>query len=430
MKKWKLLAISDTHLGEEASLLSHKAGLQHLHEALRIQLGGKLYEKFEVEELILVGDILDRALSSTSEIMDQTYELMKTLMSVAQIKRIIYIPGNHDHTIWTNYRNQNHIERYISETPEGDLIFKNGDYSNVEKAHDILSIFFGYSENNPKKLWQNIIAENTLEFIIANPVYAKKYGDHTYVFTHGTHFRKNVTSLNTSKKIVDYFQLDKLLLGLEIKSSVDVKQALDLHDFEKRITPFVDSLWPSSGDETTGRTDKLWYLFTMISGKFKSKKRKSPDADILLNFDQLHDETLSGGRVRKINDHDSLKYCQQYFFNHLFKYLQQYNLNNDQITFVYGDTHDGGWAELTFDGKNIRVFNCGAWVAHNAEDHPDCHVFALDDSDHEYMLDVTFKDVTVMQTSILNVASNESEHNKDKISRFTQFFLEYLFKIK
>ena len=45
MKKWKILALSDTHLGEEASLLSHKAGRRHLYEALRAQLGGGPDEK-------------------------------------------------------------------------------------------------------------------------------------------------------------------------------------------------------------------------------------------------------------------------------------------------------------------------------------------------------------------------------------------------
>ena len=156
MKKWKILAISDSHLGEEASLLSHKAGRRHLHEALRVQLGGGLDEKFEIEDLVLVGDIPDRTLSSTSEIMTHTYDLMKTLISAAKLKRIVYVPGNHDHTIWTNYRNQNQIDRYISATHEGDLILKADDYSNAYKAHEILSIFFGYSQNLPESLWQRI----------------------------------------------------------------------------------------------------------------------------------------------------------------------------------------------------------------------------------------------------------------------------------
>jgi len=160
MKKWNILAISDTHLGEEASMLSHKAGRRRLFEALQMKLGGGENEKFEVEDLVLVGDIPDRTLSSTSEIMTHTYALMKTILSAAQINRIVYIPGNHDHTMWTNYRNQNQIDRYISEGPEGDFILKTGDYSNADRAQEILSVFFGYSRNRPESLWQKISAED------------------------------------------------------------------------------------------------------------------------------------------------------------------------------------------------------------------------------------------------------------------------------
>ncbi len=425
MKKWKILAISDTHLGEEASLLSHKAGRRRLYEALQAQLGGGPDEKFEVEDLVLIGDIPDRTLSSTSEIMTHTYALMKTVLSAAQINRIIYIPGNHDHTIWTNYRNQNQIDRYVPEAPEGDLILKTGDYSNADKAPEILSMFFGYSRNRPESLWQKIAAEEKLEFAVANPVFAKKYNNHTYAFAHGTHFRKDVTASDTLKAIADYAQLDKLFGGIEIESDVDVEDAVDLADLERRVTPFVDSLWPSSGDETTGRSDKLWYLLTMISGKFKRNKRTPPDTDILLNVNELRDEDKNQGRIRRIDDHDSLKRCTQYFFPHLLTYLQQNQLDKDQFTFIYGDTHDGGWNELVLPGnEKVRVFNCGAWVAHNAKDHPDCNAFALDDAGMEHMLDITFKDVTVMERPILDVASSESEHRRDKISRLMQFFLE------
>jgi len=425
MKKWNIVALSDTHLGEGSSLLSHKAGRRRLYEALQAKLGGGSDEKFEVEDLILIGDIPDRTLSSTSEIMTHTYAFMKTLLHVARINRIIYLPGNHDHSIWSNYRNQNQVDHYTSEGPEGDLILKTGDYSNAGKAQEILSMLFGYSRNRPESLWQKIAADKKLEFAIANPVFAKKYNNRTYAFAHGTHFRQDVTASDTLKAILDYAQLDKLLGDIEIESDVDIEDAVDLADLEKRITPFVDSLWPSSGDETTRRSDKLWYLLTMISGKFKNNKRMAPDTDLLLNVKELGDDSTNRGQIRPIDDHDSFERCRQHFFPHLLTYLQQNQLNKELFTFVYGDTHDGGWAELVLPGnEKVRVFNCGGWVAHNAKDHPFCNVFALDDTGLEHMLDVTFKDVTVLERPILECASTESEHRKDKISRLIRFFLE------
>ena len=49
----KLLAISDTHLGEDTSLLSFPHGRQHAWKTLRKYFGKG--NRFEVEELILLG---------------------------------------------------------------------------------------------------------------------------------------------------------------------------------------------------------------------------------------------------------------------------------------------------------------------------------------------------------------------------------------
>ena len=103
----KCLAISDTHVGEPNSLLSFPRGLQELWYALRTKFNDKnvdpITTPLEVDELILVGDIPDRTLSSTSEIQTQTGALIRTLLSVARVKRLVYVIGNHDHTLWTNY---------------------------------------------------------------------------------------------------------------------------------------------------------------------------------------------------------------------------------------------------------------------------------------------------------------------------------------
>lgn len=50
LKDLKILAISDTHLGEDSSLLSYPHGRQHLWEVLQDTLGGGV--KFNVEELV------------------------------------------------------------------------------------------------------------------------------------------------------------------------------------------------------------------------------------------------------------------------------------------------------------------------------------------------------------------------------------------
>jgi len=56
-----------------------------------------------VDELVLLGDIPDRTMSSTSEITTHVNAFIQTLGSAAKVHRCIFVPGNHDHTMWTDY---------------------------------------------------------------------------------------------------------------------------------------------------------------------------------------------------------------------------------------------------------------------------------------------------------------------------------------
>jgi len=116
---WRLLAISDTHLGEENSLLSFPHGRQHLWRAIRTHLGSDGDRRLEVDEAILVGDIPDRTLSSTSQIITHTNAFIQTLGSSAKIKKGVYVPGNHDHTLWTDYHTLAYGKRYGISAPSG-----------------------------------------------------------------------------------------------------------------------------------------------------------------------------------------------------------------------------------------------------------------------------------------------------------------------
>ena len=100
----KFLAISDTHLGEDCSLLSFPHGRQHLWRALREAFSEDPTQPFVVDELVLVGDIVDSTLASISQIITHGNALVQTLGSVARINRAVYAIGNHDHHgVWSHY---------------------------------------------------------------------------------------------------------------------------------------------------------------------------------------------------------------------------------------------------------------------------------------------------------------------------------------
>jgi hypothetical protein len=195
----QILAISDTHLGEDTSFLSFPRGRQHLWQVLR-------------STLILVGDIPDSALSSMSQTITHTNAFIQTLGSAANIKKGVYVPGNHDHSLWTHYcKLEQGIPCGIT-GPQGDLIIEDNMERRQPASDHILSVFFGYPDGSS---WRTIVADRSnddkkFNFAIANPLYATRYGQRTYVFTHGTHFKSIVTKRKLVKKLLTLTGIDRL----------------------------------------------------------------------------------------------------------------------------------------------------------------------------------------------------------------------------
>lgn len=429
MRLLKMLAISDTHLGEETSLLCFPQGLKHLWEAMHDVFDYPYDERILVEELILLGDIPDRTLSSTSQIITHTNAFIKMLGSAADVKKGVYIPGNHDHTIWTDYlkRRRGKKVRYGITGVEGELLVENGRrVSDHESETELLSLFFGYPAGSS---WREICQKKIFDFVIANPLYASKINDRTYVFTHGTHFRWDVTAPEYIKKIADILELDELFGNIELKSDCDVTKADSLKSLEKIVAPFVDSLWPSSKNNPTSRSDNFWYLLTTLSSKF-GKKRPKPQGSVLLSTSQLPD-TPKNRIARLTSDnkpvHDSLKRWQKYFFPFILENLEKNELPRENVTFVYGDTHDGGWGELPLEGGGrIRIYNCGGWVVHNKKDHPACHLFAVGENGEEYLADVSYKGINVEKESLLKIAAKDSENRRNSVSKVLRLILKLI----
>ena len=434
----KLLAISDTHLGEDTSLLSFPHGRQHLWKILRKFFGeGQNNDRFEIEEAILLGDTTDRTLSSTSQIIANTNAFIQMLGSVANIKRGVFVPGNHEHTLWTDYhqRRDNNGKYYSVTKSSGELIVMKGERCDKNRsAEELLTIFFGYPSGSS---WQTINNEKKFEFAIANPVYVKQINAQTYVFAHGTHFRRDVSAPEIIKKIADYIELDKLLGDIEIDSDCDISRAENLEGLEKEAARFVDSLWPSSKNNPTSQSDQLWYLLTTLGGKLKEKKnwRPSYTRSRLYKWSDL--KKADKKRIRQLTTmsgkakHKSIKLWEKYFRDHMIDYLRRKHLtknNKGNIVFVYGDTHDGGWGQQKLDsGEKIRIYNTGGWVVHNPQDHPACHIFVIDDNCCEYLLDVSYKGVQVGGEMLLDLAARDFENHHRNTSRILRFFIRFLF---
>ncbi|MDP2683035.1 MAG: metallophosphoesterase [Deltaproteobacteria bacterium] len=102
MKKIKVMALSDLHLGEPEGLLYNKPpNILDILVAKVSELanGGGGIEN-GIEELILIGDIADLSEAKPEEAYSNTRVFLTAILKKVSVDKVIYIPGNHDHHLW------------------------------------------------------------------------------------------------------------------------------------------------------------------------------------------------------------------------------------------------------------------------------------------------------------------------------------------
>ena len=88
----RVVVVSDTHFGDSTELL---IDCDLIEEFASVLEGGK-----RVSELILLGDILDLWVKTTIPAMRKARAFIERITQVKNLKRILYIPGNHDHQMF------------------------------------------------------------------------------------------------------------------------------------------------------------------------------------------------------------------------------------------------------------------------------------------------------------------------------------------
>jgi hypothetical protein len=452
--KLKYLVISDTHVGEPNSLLSFPRGLQELWFALRTNFANEgddpLVTPIEVEDLILLGDIPDRTLSSTSQIQTQTGALVRTLLSAVKPKKLVYVMGNHDHTLWTNYlagSPEPGEDVWGASKARGQNIIKPElGRKQSPKVEELLSIFFEYPYGSA---WNDIVegfsSGAPLEFVLANPLYAEKFRERLYIFTHGTYIRWDVCVPEVFKELLAASYLPELLADLTIDPGGDVTEASDLIDYEYRAYRFVDTLWPSARNNPLTKADEIWVLRRQLRLNF-DEPRDRPDKTALIAWDDL---SRYPERIKLLcNPADSspldldkgnLNRLQDLALKHMLNYVTGEIGSLETVaglTFVYGDTHDGGFADIALNTKDLQmvapksiqpgrkigmhVVNTGAWLVDSRDRHPACHVFAVDETGKEYLLDVSYKDIRVGDDLLLTLAEMQVDQRLNRVGTQTE----------
>ena len=194
-----------------------------------------------------------------------------------------------------------------------------------------------------------------------------------------------------------------------------------LEEMERVTAPLVDRLWASAGDNTTPWRDDLWYFLTHVGPRLEHT-RDTPTLS-----QKVHGPALSTGeKIRLLVSSDnkllsgSLNRWKKYFLLPMLSYLKRYSIPHDQITFVYGDTHEGGFGRYVADypgGKSaMNIYNTGSWIVDKRGVHPSCHIFAVDESGEEFLVDISFSHVKIGGKPIVEKAFRDEEHLPSRLN--------------
>jgi hypothetical protein len=406
----EIIALSDTHLGDHASLLKDYDERWELCEFLRAFTGGCGGGLAEVETVVLMGDIVERCLATRQDLAAAACDFMDTLFHSFNIKELIYLPGNHDHTLWRDLARG--LNKPYEVTPI-DQPLKITPQSPAGQL-DLAKIFFNYPKGSLCRDPSGDPARARLPttFRVGNPFYHKVVNDRSYLFTHGTYWRWDVAR-PAGSAILDL--VDQTVLGHEVERTQDPYQARDLSDLEARTYAFVDSMWSNEEDKDMSRKELVWFLLSNLSSLFQERKGpaghcvfKNGGAGMRVSDQVPYDPADQERTVRDFTrgGHPDgatqrlLKYVRE-----CFRVFPEFQGLRPDITLVYGDTHDSGYQELESikpNGRPMRVYNTGAWISHSRLYHPPGFIFAVKDG-QEFMLELAH------DKGALEKASRDSE---------------------
>jgi UDP-2,3-diacylglucosamine pyrophosphatase LpxH len=109
----RVAVISDTHFGDPFDVLTSSRAID--------ALTGRIESLGPIDQLVLLGDVFDFWKSPFSEAVARSRDLMSALHMLENVKRIVYLPGNHDHHVFRQYYNERVTESFregVIEPPE------------------------------------------------------------------------------------------------------------------------------------------------------------------------------------------------------------------------------------------------------------------------------------------------------------------------
>jgi hypothetical protein len=388
MSNIRYICLSDTHFGEEDSLLTNlktastdtdptqpSPVMVQLVECLRSLISSNSSAKKPT--LILNGDILELALCTTNEAA-MVFERFIELILGDQgklFKEIVYIPGNHDHHLWELARETQYVN-YIADMPPGSYLPIPWHSTNMFVENDpnpLLSYFL-------TRLVKRIPRLKDFAVKTAYPNFGlfKEDKQKCVVFTHG-HF------------IEPLYQAMSILRNLIFP---DRARPRHIWDIEAENFAWIDFFWSTMGRSGEAGQD-VELIYEKMQDREEFKKLLYATADNLARkydlpgwgdvmeakiakwvFGAMVNKTVGMERTR--TDRPLSKEAEKGLWAYMNGPLREQILTERKenmprdITFVFGHTHKPFQEDMNFKGypEWVNVYNTGGWIVESVDPEP------------------------------------------------------------
>lgn len=333
----KALALSDLHLGELETLLYNSKDGSNLIDITidRISELSKGDEEFDsgVEQLILLGDIVELSEADEDEAYSNAQAFLGPLLERIKPDRLVYVPGNHDHHLWVELlKGQQGVSKYKKCTP------KIKTDSSIKKKEIFMERCLP-ADYPPEKV------------DIRYPNYLLAIDNAYYLFDHGHLFSNHVYPLT--------------------------KNADDLADAEERSYRFMESLWYRKKGNLLQRLWSLareifWDHFRRLKLEIPYRLKRGKMSSRGAKFREDCTPLLDDGLREKI-----------------LWYLEKICGISSEVEkdfhFIFGHTHNGGRLlkedrKIRLNGKFITLWNTGGWIVPSEIFSPDAYIFFIKQS--------------------------------------------------
>jgi UDP-2,3-diacylglucosamine pyrophosphatase LpxH len=317
----RIVVVSDTHFGDPYDVLTSSKAVNAMTDRLE-SLGA-------IDELVLLGDVFDFWKSPFSEAVARSRDFMSALYMLENVKRIVYLPGNHDHHVFRQYYNEQvskNLREGLLEPPELTMP--------LTTDCPIMGAL------RPK--------DARVPLFSVYPVHNVNVRRRQVFLTHG--------------QMLGFFERSLWSPGQSRIATMLVRKSenLDLEEMERFISPFYEMMALSALVPGVLEGNYRVYRFLARTGKVLGLRRDS-------RVSTYRDTTIeqNAAEIEALLDH----FCDE-----------------KPDYFIYGHTHMAGRLELPISGTT--AINSGCWLSDAVARGPKNTI--LDIADEARLIEVEF----------------------------------------